>query len=60
MIDIVDLNLQGFKNLEGLACQSQIPSPDRNDILFCCGWSEAEAVTKKIQWIAGNCSLKNI
>jgi len=24
------------------------PSPDRNGILFCCDWSEAEVVTKKI------------
>ena len=31
-------------------------SPDRNGILFCCGRSEAKAVTKKIQWIAGNSS----
>jgi hypothetical protein len=29
------------------------PSPDWNDILLGCGWSEAEAVTQKIQWKAG-------
>ncbi|WP_265427071.1 hypothetical protein [Chryseobacterium sp. YIM B08800] len=29
------------------------PSLDWNDILFGCGWSEAEPVTKKIQWKAG-------
>ncbi|MBM7419252.1 MULTISPECIES: hypothetical protein [unclassified Chryseobacterium] len=29
------------------------PSHDWNDILFGCGWSEAEPVTKKIQWKAG-------
>ncbi len=29
------------------------PSPDSSGILFCCGRSAAEAVTKKIQWIAG-------
>jgi hypothetical protein len=34
----------------------QCHSPDRNGILFCCGRSEAEAVTKKIQWRAGNSS----
>jgi len=34
-------------------------SPDRNGILFCCGRSEAKAVTKKIQWIAGKSSKKN-
>ncbi|REC41286.1 hypothetical protein [Chryseobacterium sp. 5_R23647] len=29
------------------------PSPDWNDILFGCGCSEVEPVTKKIQWKAG-------
>ncbi|MCD1116566.1 hypothetical protein [Chryseobacterium turcicum] len=32
------------------------PSPDWNDILFGCGWSAAEAATKKIQWKAGKSS----
>jgi len=27
--------------------QSQFPSPEWNDILFGCGWSEAEAVPKR-------------
>ncbi|ANF51920.1 hypothetical protein A0O34_15995 [Chryseobacterium glaciei] len=36
------------------------PSPDWRDILFGCGRSKAEAVTKKIQQKAGNCSLKKL
>ena len=31
-------------------------SPDRNDILFTCGWNEVETESKKIQWRAGNSS----
>lgn len=43
-------NLCILTNIEGNAHHL---SPDCNGILLYCGWSEAEAVTQKIEWKAG-------
>lgn len=45
--------MTSFEDISNFQIDNCTHSPDWNDILFGCGWSEAEPVTKKIQWKAG-------